>query len=109
MLLVKVDLEDSLEESTEEFTTKDGVFLQVKKNLSERFCLAFTAPLCSGALFDGIGFLGDTEAVQQILEGAYVFPASTNPATKLLLEEAAIEYSKLSQEEFMTYVAADDF
>ena len=69
VLSVKVDLEDSLEESTQEFTTKDRVFLQVKKNLSERFRLAFTDPSCSGALFDAIGFLGDTDAVQQVLQG----------------------------------------
>ena len=96
VLSVKVNLEDSLEESTKEFTTKEGVFLQVKKHLSERFRLAFTAPSCSGALFDGIGFLGETEAVQQILECTYVFPSGTDPATKLLLEEAAFTYSKLS-------------
>ena len=80
MLSVKVDLENSLEESTQEFTTKDGVFLQFKKNLSECFRLAFTAPPCSGILFDDIGFLGDTEAVQQTLEGTYVFLAGTDPA-----------------------------
>ena len=79
VLSVKVDLEDSLEESTEEFSTKDGVFLQVKENLSERFRLAFTAPSSSGALFDVIGFRGDTEAMQQILEGTYVFLAGTDP------------------------------
>ena len=108
VLSVKVDLEDSLEENTEEFTTKDGVFLQVKENLSERFCLAFTAPSCSGALFDDIGFLGDMEAVQQILEDTHVFPAGTDPATELLLEETSITYSKLSQEEVVTYITADD-
>ena len=56
----------------EEFTTEDDVFLQVSKNLSERFRLAFTAPSCSGKLFDDIGFIGDTQAVKEILEGTYV-------------------------------------
>ena len=72
VLSVKVDLEDSLGESTKEFTTEEGVFLQVKKNLSECFRLAFTALSCSGACFDDIGFLGDMEAVQQILEGTNI-------------------------------------
>ena len=89
--------------------TKEGVFLKVKKNLSECFRLAFTAPLCSGALFNHIGFLGDTEAVQQILEGTYGFPAGTDPATKLMFDEAVITYSKLSQEEVVTYITVDDF
>ena len=109
VLLVKVDLEDSLEDDTHEFTAKNEVFLQVKNNISERFCLAFTAPLCSEALFHEIGFLGDTETVQQIVGGTYVFPAGTDAATELLLEEAAITYSKLSQEEVEIYVTADDF
>ena len=94
---------------TQEYDTKEGVFAEVKKNLSERFRLAFTAPSCSGPLFNNIGFLGDTEAVQHILEGTYVFPAETDTATKLLLEEAAISYSKLSNEEVETYVTAEDF
>jgi len=73
--------------------TEDEVFLQVSKNLSGRFRLAFTAPSCSGKLFDDIGFLGDTQAVKDILEGTYVFEPDVDPVTKLLLEEAAITYA----------------
>ena len=47
--------------------------------------------------------------MQQILEGTYVLPSGTNPATELLLKEATISYSKLSQEEAVTYVTSDDF
>jgi len=86
-----------------------GVFLNVSEHLSERFRKAFTAPSLSGPLFDDIGFLGDTEQVQQILEGTYVFPEGTDPATRLLLEEAAITYSKMSKEDIATYVTAEDF
>ena len=62
VLSVKVDREGE----TLEYDTEEGAFVEVKKNLSERFRLTFTAPSCSGALFDNIGFLGDTESVQQI-------------------------------------------
>ena len=98
MLPVKVDKEVE----TLAYVTKEGVFAKVKKNLSERFRLAFTAPSCSGALFDNIGFLGNTEEVQQILKGTYDFPADIDPATKLLLEEVVILYRKLSDEEVET-------
>jgi len=73
------------------------------------FCLAYTAPSCSGQLYNNIGFLGDTEQVQQILEGTYVFPDNTDPATKLLLEEASITYAKMSAEEVSTFVTVEDF
>ena len=59
---------ETLDQGYEEFTTEDEVFLHVSKNLSERFHLAFTAPSCSGKLFDDIGFLGDTQSVKEILE-----------------------------------------
>ena len=103
---VKVNLGDG---GTEEFNTKEGCFMAIEKNLSQRFRLAFTAPSCSGPLFDDIGFCGDTVAVQQILEGTYAFPPNTDPATRLLLEEAAVTYSKMSMDEVATYVTAEDY
>ena len=105
VLSVKVDTP----EDTEEFTTEEGVCQQVSTNLSKRFRLAFSAPSCSGPLFDDIGFLGDTVAVQQILEGSYSFPANTDPATKLLLEEAAFTYAKMSTQEVASYATREDF
>ena len=59
--------------------------------------------------FDDIGFCGDTEAVEQILLGTYDFPPDTDPATRLLCEEADITYAKMSQEELATYVTVEDF
>ena len=41
--------------------------------------------------------------------GRYDFPPDTDPATKLLLEEAAHTFGKLSAEEVSTYVTVDDF
>ena len=81
----------------------------MSKNLSEHFRLAFTAKCYEGKLFDDIGFLGDTDCARQILEGTYTYPPDTDPATRLLLEEATITFAKLSQEEVSTYVTIDDF
>ena len=93
----------------EEFSTKSDVFYRVSKTLAKRFTLAFSAPSMSGELYDDIGFLGDTLAAQQILEGTYTFPADCDPATRLLLEEAARTYAFMSTEEIATYVTVEDF
>ena len=82
---VKVPSQE-FDEGFEEFKTEKGVFDAVAVGLSERFRLAFTAQCYSGQLFDDIGFVGDTECARQILEGTYVFPPDTDPATRLLLE-----------------------
>ena len=106
VLLVKVPGEDG---GTEDFATKSGVYTVVKQNLSGRVCLASTTPSCSEYLFDDIGFWDNTESVQQILEGTYIFPEGTDPATHLLLEDAAATYANLSNEEVVTYVMSEDF
>ena len=81
----------------------------MSKNLAERFRLAFSAKCHEGKLFDDIGFLGDTVCAGQILEGTYTYHSDTDPATRVLLEEAAITFANLSQEEVSTYVTIDDF
>ena len=60
-------------------------------------------------MFDDVGFLGDTEVVGHILDGTYAFPPDTDPATKLLFEEAAHTFSQLSADEVATYVTVEDF
>lgn len=92
-----------------EYNTAEGIFSATSDNLADRFRLAFTAPCYSGKLFDDIGYLGDTEASRQILEGTYEFDPDEDPGTRLLLEEAAITFSQMSGEEIATYVTVDDF
>ena len=93
----------------EEVVSENDIFERVSTNLSCHIHLAFTAPLCSCKLFADIRFLGDTEQAQQILEGTYDFPPDTDPATKLLLEEASITYLKMSPEEVSTFMTVDYF
>jgi len=102
ILSVKVPIHGGDGDEYEEFHTKGEIFEQVSKNLSERFRLAFTAKCQEEKRFDDIGFLGDTDCARQILKGAYTFPSDTDPATHLLLEEAAITFAKLSHEEVST-------
>ena len=105
VLSVKVQVGDA----TEKYDTEDGIFGAVSSHLAERFRLAFSAPCMKGKLFDDIGSIGDTTCAQQILDGTYVFPPDTDPATKFLLEEAGITYRKMSKEEVATYVTTEDF
>ena len=93
----------------EEVNTEAGVHIKVNTNLSERFCKAFTAPCYKSKLFDTIGFIGDTECTSQIPEGTYIFPKDTDMATRLLLEEAAVTFKKLSGKEVSSYVTMNHF
>ncbi len=86
------------------YTIEDGIFGQVSLHLSERFCLAFYAPCYRGKLFSNLKFMGDTSAAQAILEGTYKFPNNTDPATRLLMEEASCIYKNMSQKQIATYV-----
>ena len=101
-----VRVQDDTDDS--EYNTEDEIFGKVSSHLAQRFRLAFSAPCHRGQLFDDIGFLGDTAAARDILQGAYEFPPDTDPATRLLLEEAAHTYAKMSQEEIATYVTVDE-
>ncbi len=105
-MTVRVKTEDRIET----FETEEEVIGQFSKLLAERFRIAFTAP-CNktGPFFNEIGFLGDTNAAQQILEGTYLFPPDTDPATRLLFKESTITYVSMSKEEVARYVMAEDF
>ena len=82
----------------------------MSKHLAKRFRLAFSAPSYQpGHIFNNIGFLGNTEAASQILEGKYDYPQYTDPATKLLLQEVAKIYAQIPNEELTTFVLAEDF
>lgn len=82
---------------------------QAARRLTERFKIARDAPICSGKIFDDVGYLGDTTATRAILEGTYEFPPELCPYTRLLLEEAHRVFSLKSTEEISSYVQTEDF
>jgi hypothetical protein len=51
------------------YDTKTKVVGHTLDHLSKRFHLAYPAPCYQGQLFNDLGFMGDTECSQQILEG----------------------------------------
>jgi hypothetical protein len=93
----------------ETYNTEDKVVGQTSNHLSKRFCLAYSAPCYRGKLFDDLGFTGDTECAQQILEGIYDFPPDTDIWTKKILQEAHYTFSRMSGAEILTIITTEDF
>ena len=61
------------------------------------------------SLVDDIGFLGATPAVEDILEGPYVFPPDRDKHTHILLEEAVRIFAKTVEDVISTFVTTKDF
>ena len=62
------------------------------------------------AIFGDIGFIaGDTLAAHHTLEGTYVYPPDTDPATKFLPEEASRTYNVMAGAGIATYIMVADF
>ncbi len=93
----------------ETYDTEDKVVGQTSNHLSKCFCLAYSAPFYRGKSFDDLGFMGDTECSQQILEGTYDFPPDTDIWTKKILQEAHYTFSCMSSAEILTIITKKDF
>ena len=93
MLLVKVLIVDEEgNNATKDCTIQQDIVDAAKPILTDCFFGAFSLPFYSGRLFDDLGFMGDSECAQKVLEGTYVFPEGIDPATKMLLEECSMMY-----------------
>jgi hypothetical protein len=94
---------------TETYGTEDEVVGHISDHLSKRFHLTYSALCYCRKLFDDIGFTGDTECAQQILEGTYDFPPDTEIWTKKILQEAHYTFSHMSGAEIAIIVTTEDF
>ena len=66
--------------------TKEDVEGAIHGELDARFDRASSAPICNGPLFELLGYNADTEAGMEILEGTFVPPKGTEPATIIILD-----------------------
>ena len=89
--------------------TETEVVGHTSDHLSECLRLAYSAPCYRGQLFDDLGFMGDTECSQQILEGMYEYPPDTNIWTKKILQEAHHTFSRMSGTKIATTISTMDF
>jgi hypothetical protein len=86
------------------YDTEGDVVGHTSDHLSERFCLAYSAPCYYRQLFDDLRFMGDTDCAQQILKGTCDYPPDTNIWTKKILKEAHYTFSQMSGTEIATTI-----
>ena len=89
--------------------TKTAVEKGLANSLSERFSCAESAPICQGALFELLGYSADTKTAEEILEGTFIPPPDTDPATIIILEEIARIWSKMGTGKVSITVSVEDF
>ncbi len=77
--------------------------------LSKHFCLAYSTLCYCGQLFDDLGFMSNTECLQQILEGTYDYSPDTDIWTKKILQEAQHTFAHMSSKEIATTISTADF
>jgi hypothetical protein len=76
------------------YSTEHKMFEHTSDHLSQWFRLAHSSPCYWGQLFDDLGFMGDTECTQKILEGTYDYSPDTDKWTKKILQEAHFTFSQ---------------
>ena len=79
------------------YATKEGVEQQSAKALKKRFRIAMHAPVLQDErLVRDFGYLGDTAATRQVLEGTYEYPEEMDDHTRMIFEEAQFIFQKMS-------------
>ena len=106
VLYVEVPLPDG---TTRVCKTKEDIEAALAETLGDRFGLAKSSELCHGPLFDLLGYHAGTEAGQQILEGTFVPPPETSPATCLILEEIGRIWKKMQDGAVDITVTKEDY
>ena len=74
-----------------------------------RFQLAAEAPISSSTLLEQLGYLGDTEIAQQLVEGRYELPEDLDDATTLLLQEIGRVGIQLTNGEVKIDISPEEF
>ena len=89
--------------------TKEGVESAIHEELDARFDRASSAPICNGPLFELLGYNADTKAGMEILEGTFIPPKGTDPATVIILNEIARIYKLMGEGEVSIIITKEDF
>ncbi len=80
------------EEGRHERTTKDAIEDACIRENSSRFFQSSTTPFMISPLVDDFGYLADTPAAEQVLNGTYQPPDGTDYYAKLLLDQLYIPW-----------------
>ncbi len=73
-------------ERTTKDTVENTIFSKIHK---KRYMMAGEAPICNGDLFDHFGYMANTPASRDVLDGKYVAPDNADAATMELFTEIA--------------------
>ena len=74
VLSVKVLIvEEEGNNTSRDCTMQQHIFDTARPVLTYSFSGVFSLPFYSGRLFNDLGFMGDSECAQQVLEGTHVF------------------------------------
>ena len=74
-----------------------------------RFQLAMEAPITSSMLIEQLGYLGDSEIAQQLVEGRYDIPDELDDATALILQENGRVGIQLTNGEVTIEITPEEF
>ena len=92
------------------YATREGVETNASDAIAQRYLTARSAPILQNQdLHSDFGFLADTEATRQVLQGNYVYPESIENYTRLLLQEAHEIFMRLPQEEVKIFLSEEEF
>eukprot|EP00956_Cyclotella_meneghiniana_P019224 scaffold32771_cov65-Cyclotella_meneghiniana.AAC.1 len=72
-----------------QYDTHEDIVRVINSRIGNRYRLGLRSPAAVGQISEDIGQFGNGPAVQQILDGTYVYPPGTNPELIALLSEAA--------------------
>jgi hypothetical protein len=97
-------------QTTRRYATRSGVEEQAAQTIAARYKTAHGDPIIQDPqLYQDFGFLADTTATEKVLAGTYEYPKGMDAHTWLLLEEAHIVFSSLSEEEVVDFATTTDF
>ena len=84
-------MEETVDKSVKvtQHRTKESVETAIYEEIGTRFDRASSAPICNGPLFELLGCNTNIEAGMEILEGTFVPPKGTDPATVIILNKIA--------------------
>ena len=88
-----------------EHTTREPVEQTIFTEIhNKRYTMAGEAPICNGDLFEEFGYTSNTTAGQAVLDGTYVAPAGTDPATVELFAEVAEIRKRIPKDSVVTCI-----
>ena len=108
MAISQVTVSSDLGDTT--YATREGVETQTLAVIALRYKTARGAPILQNEdLFRDFGYLANTEATLQVLQGTYKYPELTDRYTKVILQEARKIYNKLPNGEVSDFISRDEY